>query len=70
VRDMSSSPLPEKDVSKGSHGTDEAELARMGYKQELKCVSCSGMYLTCAEDGLDSRRDLSLVQVSRACLLE
>ena len=42
---------------------DEADLARMGYKQELKCVliccSCEQLVLTVVLH----RRDLSLLQV-------
>jgi hypothetical protein len=33
------SPTREKNASDGAYGTDEAELARMGYKQELRYVN-------------------------------
>ena len=43
-------------------GGDETELARMGYKQELKCVQSDLSVLHGAHQ-LHTRRDLTLLQV-------
>lgn len=43
-------------------GGDETELARMGYKQELKCVQ-SDLSIIHDAHQLHIRRDLTLLQV-------
>lgn len=59
---MSSSPA--KDNEKAvTVAADEVELARMGYKQELKFVSISLGQRRVLTFSLSHRRDLSLVQV-------
>jgi hypothetical protein len=49
----------------GVYTGDETELARMGYKQELKCVQFSSTTLVfrCLYYILTARRDLTLMQV-------
>ena len=59
---MSSSPT--KDAEKGAGViADEAELARMGYKQELKFVHLSVRKCRVLTFFLFHRRELSLMQV-------
>lgn len=57
---------PAKDAENGTAvAADEVELARMGYKQELKFVYLSGVVLS-ANVFPSHRRELSLVQVQIA----
>ena len=59
---MSSSPTT--DAEKGPEvAADEVELARMGYKQELKFVHVPVGVMSRANGLLSRRRDLSLMQV-------
>ena len=59
---MSLSPV--KDAESGTAvAADEVELARMGYKQELKFVHIS-VVVSFANIFLSPRRDLSLMQVN------
>lgn len=60
---MSSSPAKDAEKGPATVAADEVELARMGYKQELKFVHVSVGWCRVLTVSLSRRRELGLMQV-------